>query len=131
MGAGVEKGEFLHVRRAALGQAYRGCRFADQTAVRQIFAGGDDAGDVVVAGEVRFDLAARTDVARLLEVVEYQRKQRGRSLGNICVDRCQRRLDVLLRLLRIQEVRIHRLEEVRIEREGLGQHFPVGKQTPA
>src|SRR6187200_986852 len=75
IGAGVEKGELLHVGGAALGQANRGGGLGDQPATGQVFTGGHDVADTVVTREMRFDFAAGADLSGIPQVVEHQREQ--------------------------------------------------------
>ncbi len=66
-----------------------------------------------IAHEMALDLAGGADVAGLAQVGEHRRKQARRTGGHVLVHRRERRLDRLLRLLRVQQVGVDGLEERR------------------
>ena len=72
-----------------------------------------------------FDLARRPRLARLPKVADYGSEQPLRPPGDVIVDGVERGLDVRSCLLCIEEVGVHRREELRIQLERLGDHLSI------
>src|SRR5262245_44045823 len=109
-----EEGQLLHVDVAPLGQPYRHGGLADDALVREILTRRDDVPDVEVAGEVVFDLGARSRFGHVPQVLDEWGEQRSGPGGEIVVDRFECRPDRLRGLLLIKKVRVDPREEVRV-----------------
>ena len=127
----MEKGEFVYVDVALLGEADRERSFADQTAIGEIFANPGDMANAEIAAEVIIDFSCRTGFADFLKIIEYRPKEFGSAIGEIVIDGCKRALDCLRGLLVVQYVCVDELEERGVQFDGLREHFAIRQLASA
>src|SRR5262245_45774064 len=105
----VEEGQLLHFDVAPPGELHRHGGLADGPLVGQLSAARGDAADVEISPEVVLELGACPRLADLAEVIDHRPEQGRCAIGQVAVDRVQRRLDVLPRLLAVEQVGVDRL----------------------
>src|SRR5438093_4371916 len=115
LSVGMEEGQLLYLDVALRRQAGLRGNLADQPLVRQVFTGRGRALDAEVPREVILDLAARSRLADFAQVIENRLEQDRRPLGEVVIHGLERRLHVVPRLPRIEQVGVDRLEQRWIE----------------
>ncbi len=70
-----------------------------------------------------FDFGARPHFADFAKVIDHRLEYRRRMFGQVAVDRPQRRLDILPRLLAVEQVDVDRLEKRGVQLHRLGNHL--------
>lgn len=90
----------LHHDVASLCELHRRRNLADKPQIRQVFARRRHSLDIEISFEMSLNLGRGSRFPDLAQTIEHQPEQRGRALRKVVVDRVQRRLHILARLLR-------------------------------
>src|SRR5262245_33948936 len=94
-----EKRELLHVDVAPPREAYSGRGLADDLAIGEIFASRRDPFYIEVALEVILDFRTAACLAGFAQVFDDWSEERGSVVRQVAIDRVERGLNALLRLL--------------------------------
>ena len=105
--------------------------FVDDSLIGQILARRGHTGDVKIAFEVRFNLGCRASFAYFAQVIEHGREQLSCPLQKVIIDRLERRLYILARLLSVEQVDIDCPEQRRIQLHRLWDHFTIRQEVCA
>ena len=122
----IEERRLLHLDVAPARQVHRQRRLADQALIGEVLAGRHDAADVEMALEMLLDLGRRARLAGVPQVAQDRLEHPPGALVQIGVDRVEGGRDVLLRLRRVEQIRIDGAEERRVERQRLRQRLAIG-----